>query len=82
MGDATNLIFKAMRSGRFFRNHKGSRPEYIPLIGPPLSDDEGAKWTPPRSVVQLITQGIPRINHPSTPDPRWPGPSHNHLFVQ
>lgn len=40
MGNSITLMFRAMRSGIFFRNHVGSGPEYSTLVGPPLSDDE------------------------------------------
>ena len=68
-GYAITLIFGATKSGRFFRNHEGLGPEYIPLIRPPLSDDEWEEMTPPWSAIQLITQGIPWLNHLSTPPP-------------
>ena len=58
--------------GRFFRRNGGSSPEYSPLIEPSSSNDEGTVLNTPRSVVQLITQGILRIPHPSTPPPPPP----------
>lgn len=44
------------------------------MIRPPSSNDEWARQTTPQSVVYLITQGIPRTNHSSTPPPPPPPP--------
>jgi len=80
-GHAATLMFGATQSGKYFKDQRRKVLEYIPLIVPPLSDDEGAAQSSPLSIVHLIRQGFPQIptpptssSHPSTLPPSSPPP--------
>lgn len=75
MGYSFTLMFGTTRSGKAFRRNEELGSEYSLLLGSPDSGDEGKILKTPRSTLQIVSQGIIGIPHPSTLPPA-PPPAH------